>query len=222
MNSVNESMTNLDTRYDVYSENDIEIISPDELTGSIIFSSLMSSNIYEVRKTRKQWTTFQYLLWLIPFLITVGIYISQLSYGCYVITIPNHEILAVYNITCGILGLTLSGLRVWECWVYIKPIRWVTEDDLIDRSTCLQQVGWSFLLFLFDAILFFITMMGNTLSLILYGAEWTNSPFMIILTFINIIFQSSKYGLLVFTFKYLIGWKTVMLLGRAAMGIRRV
>ena len=170
------------------------------LTTSILMSSSTVVELPTVRESRRRWTWLQYLCWLIPTMWCTVLYIVQLV--CGTMALGQIYWVAVYNLSSGCLGLVITVIRVWDCWIYVVPLKWLSEADLAEKPpSCLREWGMFALMAVLDSILFIINVMGSTYSLTLYGSDYAFTGIMMVFAVANLVWQFSRYGLLVFSLK---------------------
>ena len=170
------------------------------LNASILMSASSVVELPTVRASRHQWTWLQYLCWLIPTLWCTVLYIVQLV--CGTMALGQIYWVAVYNLSSGCLGLTITAIRVWDCWIYVVPLKWLSEADLAERPpSCLREWGMFVLMAVLDSVLFIINVMGSTYSLTLYGSDYAFTGVMMVFAVANLIWQFSRYGLVIFSLK---------------------
>jgi len=168
----------------------------------ILLSSATNSALEENRNYRERWSWVKYLCWMIPIVWTSLVYMVQVIVGLGNSVSTEYYILAIYNIVAGVLGLSIVVIQVWDNWFYIKPSSWITAKDLEQEVKSLFRSWGVFILTsLLDTTLFLWTIFGSLWTLQLYGQSIIYQPALMTFAIINIIFQWSKYGLLIFTMK---------------------
>jgi hypothetical protein len=193
-----------------------ENTSGSSLTASIMLSGITDTKTDEVRKSRKRWSWFHYIIWIIPTVWSSIIYFIQLIYGGVNIPLSENYLtysVSVYNFVSGFIGLSLITLKCIDNWAYIKPASWLTEKDLEESdNSCCYDWSMFFAVSLLDIFLFVWTILGSLWTMTLYGSELIYDPAFMVFSIVNIVLQYSKYGIIMFSLKVLFSWKSLQLL----------
>lgn len=208
------------TTQQAYSEH----LDPDEppnpmsLSQSILLASTSSVRVKELGTSRaqhRQWTWGQYLCWVIPTLWATMLYLIQLGYGS--IEINQQQQLATYNMVAGFLGLTVTALRISDVWIYVKPVGWLTLEDVrelegITQRSWVREWGMFTVIFVLDMVLFIWTTVGSVYTFVLYGSDLVYPEVLLVFAIINLVWHWSKFGLLMMSVKMLLSWRGAQLI----------
>ena len=179
----------------------------------VLLSSSIHLSLKEKRSLRSQWSLGKYLCWMIPICWNTFMYLLQFSYGLATLAYPELQSLALYNIVAGTVGLSLVSIQIIDNWFYIKPSSWIKEEELEEvPKTYLRFWSIFFTVFILDAFLFVWTILGSIWTFQLYGSGTLYEKVIIVFAFGNMIYQFSKYGVIMFSVKIIISYNLFHLL----------
>jgi hypothetical protein len=214
MNLPNEYIVEEDNVYQEYNDNnnDDDYINNSDIESNMehmsnSFIALSSTAFIPLNEStyRPKWSYIRYFCWMIPIMWSSFFYLSQFIYG--IIIIPNNITynLGVYNIVGGFVGLVYVSLQVVDNWNYIIPY------NKLKYKVETKSLIWSWFVFItggiIDMFLFTWSIFGSVWALQLIGSEYMNNSLIWIFSLANILFQWSKYGLVVFSIRFIVSSK---------------
>jgi len=201
--------------------NEVEMETPEDDTGfslnkSIILSGITHIDLPIVRRSRRQWRWLQWFLWIVPTLWTTTIYLTQLFFGMSSLAFgvdPQVRRLAAFNLIAGIIGVTAASLRIWDNWFFVKPAAWIRPEEIEEpEPACCREWSLFLVLFILDIVLFVWNIVGSVWAFTLYGSDWVHPEAIAAFTVAFLILAWSRFGLVMFSLKLILSYKSVALL----------
>lgn len=175
---------------------------------SLLLSSTLSIDDSTVRKSRPQWSWFHYTIWVVPVIWGLTVYITQIIYGLVFISFRAGAL----NVVSGVLGLLLTAIRIYESWFYIKPKSWIKVSDFEEHPSTYISVLLGITSILLDMALFGCTVVGTAYAIELFGSDIVYPKVLLIFNILNLVWQWSRYGIVMFSVKLLFSWKGIQML----------
>ena len=130
-----------------------------------------------------------------------------------VVNVASGDPLARYNTAAGVLGLAIVTLQVWDNWYYIRPISWIREEEQEERdqTTWVKRWGVFLLQSAMDTAMFGLNIWASVWALHIYTSSEYYNAVMLMFSIVNLGYQWSKLGFVVFVLKYVLNARNLRL-----------
>ncbi len=179
-----------------------EMVEGEVPASELLISSMAHMSNPAKHSARRRWNWLRYLAWIIPIAMSTVMGITQFFMG--VVNVASGDPLARYNTAAGVLGLAIVALQVWDNWYYIRPISWIREEEQEERdqSTWVKRWGVFLLQSAMDTAMFGLNVWASVWALHIYTSSEYYNAVMLMFSVVNLGYQWSKLGFVVFVLKY--------------------